>query len=428
MPESRLVAGSSEAVSLISATNGVHQWQCPIHASSRSVVVKDATTSKHHVFVGDYEGWIHKVAFTTGAHLDKFEVGGHVWGLTYADNVLYATAGNSLQAHDLASGPLWTHPMGDIAWGNPVVSNGIVYAGSWDDKLYAIKLDGTPAWISTAYTYFAGEPTVVDGVVYVAGYGKAPQEPYLVALDGASGQVLWQAQAPEKETIVDPVAVGDGRVYAPTGWGARLCAFDKGTGAALWSVKTKGHPSTALFSEGRVYVSAEHGGNDGYLQAYDAATGELLWMSQTPTATPGDSVSRPAVDEGDVTNHVFVTSQDGYLHAFDRDTGALAWKTAIGDGWPIEPTWTGVGAPHVGGRRPRQYATVDPLALILPGYIYAKINLPNPPPVEVIVARLRKSVRPRGRGEAESLLSQLRPVGSFVESLQRAIQKRIGGT
>ncbi|HEX2058073.1 MAG TPA: PQQ-binding-like beta-propeller repeat protein [Actinomycetota bacterium] len=428
MPQSHVVTSSSEAVTLISTASGAQEWQYgPINASSRCVVVKGTAVVKNHVYAGAYDGWIHKIAFATGAPLAKFEVGGPVRGLTYADDVLYANVGNSLQAHDPVTGPLWTHRMGDLAWGDPVWSNGIVYAGSWDRKLYAIEANGTPAWISTAFEFFASEPAVADGVVYASGYDTDSHEPCLAALDAASGEVLWQAQAPNKETIVDPVAVGDGRVYAPTGWGALMCAFDAATGAAQWSLSTKPHPATPLFSDGRIYVASQHSVSGGRLQAYDSDTGALLWTSQALIGSAGQSVSRPTVDEGDVTNYVLVTSQDGYLQAFDRDTGELAWKAAIGDGgWPNDPTWTDAAGPPIRPGRLREYRAVDPLALILPGPVYVDLNLPYPPPVEAIVARLRKSASPRRREEVESALSELRRIGSYVASLQKAIQGEVG--
>ncbi|MFN2588260.1 MAG: PQQ-binding-like beta-propeller repeat protein [Actinomycetota bacterium] len=413
-------------MSLINATNGAQEWQYgPIKGQSRCVVVEETTAADDHVYVGDIDGWIHKLSFVTGSPLAKIDAGGSVWGLTYADGVLYATAGNTLQAHDPVAGPLWTHAMGDISWGDPVVSNGIVYAGSWDDKLYAIKTGGTSAWISTKFSYFAAEPTVVDGVVYVSAESTDRNEPYLVALDAASGAVLWQAQAPNKAPIVDPVAVGDGRVYAGTGWGAWMCAFDAATGQLQWNVKTDAHPSTPSFWDGRVFVASEHGGNDGYLQAYDAASGALLWTSQTPTGPSGHAVSRPTVDEGPITNYVFVTSQEGYLHAFDRDTGHLAWKAAIGyGGWPNDPTWTDAAGALIGREAVRQFVAIDPLALILSTPVYVKINLPYPPPVEVVAARIRKSVGGRRRKDMDNALSQLTSTVSFVESMQQAIRRR----
>lgn len=423
MLQSRVVTSSGDAVTLISTASGGQEWQYgPIQASSRCVVVKGTTVGSTHVYVGDYDGWIHKLAFATGALLGKIQAGGPVRGLTHAKGVLYATAGNSLQAHHLVDGELWTQPMGDLAWGDPVWSNGIVFAGSWDDKLYAIKSDGTPAWISTAFSYFAAEPAVAGGLVYASGHG-ADGESYLVALDAGSGDVQWQAQAPNKATILDPVTIGDGRVYAPTGWGGLLCAFDAATGAAQWSVGTQTHSATPLFHEGRIYLASENGGaSGGRLRAFDSDTGAVLWTSQALIGSAGDSVSRPTVDEGDVTNYVLVTSQDGYLHAFDRDTGELEWKAAIGDGFPNDPTWTDAAGPLTRPGRLREYRTIDPLALILPGPVYAKINLPNPPPVEEIVARFRKSAGPTRRGEMQGTLSELRRIGSYIESLTKGIQ------
>ncbi|HET9984297.1 MAG TPA: PQQ-binding-like beta-propeller repeat protein [Longimicrobiales bacterium] len=418
MPASRLLTSSQQAVRLLDAASGGQEWQFgPVAANTSCVVVKGPTPSADHLYVGTADGWVYKLSFETGAQLAKFAVGGTAWGLAYADGVVYVNAGTTLQAHHATAGLLWTQNMGDLAWGNPVVANGIVYSGSWDGKLYAVDVNGSPAWISTAFNYFAAEPTVVDGVVYVATLTEQ-----LVALDAATGAVIWQAQSSNKANIVDPVTVANGRVYAGTHWGGLLCSFDAATGVEQWSVSVGGHPAVALYRDGRIYVATEHGAGPGYLRAFDAGSGMLLWTSQTPTGSAGDAVSRPAADEGTNTAFAFVTSQDGHAYAFDRDTGGSAWKVAIGTGWPVDPAWTdaqGSLVPH----DHRYYAAIDPLALVLRGDIYVKINLPYPQPVEVLAARVRKMAGGMNRAEKNDALAQLKSLDTVARMMQQAIRK-----
>lgn len=77
---------------------------------------------------------------------------------------------------------------------------------------------------------------------------------------------------------------------------------------------------------------------------------------------------------------------------------SVQWDVVSREGLPsvdsaIGPDFT-PGRPW---RRPRVPEVVDPMSLVLSGYIYAKINSPNPPPIEVVAARAARLV-----DEAES--------------------------
>src|SRR5690348_9293795 len=77
---------------------------------------------------------------------------------------VYTTADTGmLRALQAASGQLrWYGQTSQLAGGQPVVENGIVYAGS-SNTVYAFKTsDGTPLWIAQGYNPNAG-PLVADG-------------------------------------------------------------------------------------------------------------------------------------------------------------------------------------------------------------------------------------------------------------------------
>jgi outer membrane protein assembly factor BamB len=425
MPTSHLLTtAAGNRVRLHSAVNGGVEWHsADIDASSPTVILEAGLADL--VFVGSSDGWIYQFSLSSGAQIAKLPLWNPLpqdWvrGLAYADGVVYATAGDRLYAHQVGSGPLWKHDMDNLAWGDPVVANGIVYAGSWDGKLYAINVNGTPAWIATDLNYFAAEPVVYNGVVY------ADAGAVIVALDAATGGTLWQTTPNNQANISSPVAVGGGRVYASTAWGALVCAFDAATGAELWTSSAGGHPTPPMHWGGRVFAATEHGGGNGYVRAFDAADGHVIWQSTVPVGSSGDAVSRPVVDMGPVTPNVFVTSQDGHAYAFDGNTGALVWKSAIGGGWPVNPTWTDQAVVAPEGPWD-DFVAVDPLSLVLRSDIYVKINLPYPAPVERAAVRLRKAeggMSDRQRREALKQLSHLTNIGQVltgaIESLPRS--------
>jgi outer membrane protein assembly factor BamB len=89
---------------------------------------------------------------------------------------------------------------------SPAVANGVVYIGSSDDTLYALKGDtGAELWrFSTLGA--ATSPAVANGVVYVA-----ETDGKVYALNADSGESLWSftTGAP----IYSSPAVADGVVY-----------------------------------------------------------------------------------------------------------------------------------------------------------------------------------------------------------------------
>jgi len=405
-------------VRLLAANSGALGWESPFFSpSSPAIVVKGANPNQDHAFVGTFNGAIHKIGLWSGTQQATFQIGGAVRGLAHSDNVVYANVGASLVAYNIdPPNLLWTKAMDEISWGAPYVSNGIVYSGSWDGKLYAIRTDGTTAWISTAFDFWAAQPIVEGGVVYAAAWEK------LVALDAATGAVIWQSSTPNGATITSPVGFGDGRIYVGTAWGALLCAFDASNGNELWSSNFGGHPTPPTYRAGRVFAAAENGGGDGYLKSFDAADGHLLWTSQVPVSNSGDAVSR-AVFDGPYDHHVFVASQNGNVYAFQRSSGTLNWKAGVGSVWPIDPKWTeqrGI-MPWDSYRDIPEYRTIDPMALLLRGDIYVKLNLPYPLPLEAAVVRVRQSAQGMTEKQKKMALKQLSNLDMVSDVLKEAI-------
>jgi len=425
MSKSSLITSMTN-VRLLAANSGALGWESNFFSpSSRAIVVKGTSPNQDDLFVGTYNGTIEKISLWSGTQEASFQIGSTVWGLKHADNILYANAGNSLVAYKIdPPNLLWTKAMDDKSWGSPFVSNGIVYSGSWDGKLYAIRTDGTTAWISTDFDFWAAQPIVENGVVYAAAWEK------LVALDASTGKVIWQSSTPNGATITSPVSYGDGRIYVGTAWGGLLCAFDSSNGNELWSSNFGGHPTPPTYRGGRVFAAAEHGGGNGYLKSFDAADGHLLWTSQVPVSNSGDAVSR-AVFDGLYGHKVFVTSQNGTAYAFQRSSGTLVWQAGVGSTWPEDPTWTEQSKtmPWDEGPNIGEYRTIDPMALLLRGDIYVKLNLPYPLPLEVVVVRVRQSAHGMSENQKNMALKQLNNLSRVSEVLKDAfiMPKELGG-
>ncbi|OYW92417.1 MAG: PQQ-dependent dehydrogenase, methanol/ethanol family, partial [Caulobacterales bacterium 32-67-6] len=130
--------------------------------------------------------------------------------------------------------------------------------------------------------------------------------------------------------------VKDGVLYTTTAW-SKVFAFDAATGALKWSYDPKVAGEKAFDAccdvvnrgvavwGGKVYVGAL----DGRLIALDAETGAEAWSVQTTdTAKPYTITGAPRVVKGKVLigNGGAEYGVRGYLSAYDAETGALIWR------------------------------------------------------------------------------------------------------
>jgi len=151
-------------------------------------------------------------------------------------------------------------------------------------------------------------PIVVDGVMYIStAWSK------VMAVDAASGAVLWRYD-PEVDgskgahaccdVVNRGVAVWEGKVFVGTIDG-RLVALDAATGAELWDVVTvdQAQPYTITGAprvvRGKVVIgnSGAELGVRGYVSAYDADSGAMVWRFYTVPGNPANGPDGAASDE-----------------------------------------------------------------------------------------------------------------------------------
>ena len=143
-------------------------------------------------------------------------------------------------------------------------------------------------------------PIVVDGVMYVSATWSK-----VFALNAKTGEQLW---------AYDPKVPGD--------WGINACCDVVNRGVAVWN--------------GKVYV----GTLDGRLVALDAATGKPVWETLTVDNTKRYAISgAPRVAKGKVFigNAGAELGVRGYLSAYDAETGKMLWRFYTVPGDPSQP-------------------------------------------------------------------------------------------
>jgi PQQ-dependent dehydrogenase (methanol/ethanol family) len=150
-------------------------------------------------------------------------------------------------------------------------------------------------------------PLVYDGVMYTTGSWSIAY-----AFDAVTGQELWrydpQVDRSRTRTICCDVvnrglAMYEGHVYLGTLDG-RLVAIDMATGRPSWDVMTidqsKPYAITGapIIADGRVLIGNAGGeyGIRGYVSAYDAVTGEMVWRTHTVPGNPADGFESEAME------------------------------------------------------------------------------------------------------------------------------------
>lgn len=182
------------------------------------------------------------------------------------------------------------------------LAHGRTYGEQRFSPLDAINTDNVGqlglAWFADLGTRRGLEatPIAVDGVIYTTGDWSR-----VYAIDAATGKQIW---------AYDP--------KVPREWGVNACCDVVNRGAAVW--------------KGRVYV----GTIDGRLVALDAATGALVW--ETLTIDPGKPYTitgapRIVKDKVIIGNGGAEYGVRGYVSAYDAATGKMVWRfwTVPGD-------------------------------------------------------------------------------------------------
>ncbi len=156
--------------------------------------------------------------------------------------------------------------------------------------------------------------------------------------------------------------VVDGVMYFTTAW-SKVVAVNAETGAKLWTYDPQVPPEWAINAccdvvnrglavwKGKLFL----GTLDGRLVALDAATGKLVWEKLTIDPRSRYTITgAPRVVKGRVIigNGGAEMSVRGYISAYDADTGNLLWRFYTVPGDPSKPfespileqaakTWTG---------------------------------------------------------------------------------------
>lgn len=274
---------------------------------------------------------------------------------------------------------IWQFACEDEIFSSPVVSNGVLYVGSYDHNLWALDAkSGEFVWKYATEGGITATPCLYkdkvivgseDQILYAVGtvqgriawscptHGKirssaredfdhvffGSDDGYLYAVSAMSGRKAWHFQTMKEirstPAIKDEIVCfgsDDGHLYALNIQGRNL----------RWRFRiSRGVMSSPLIFEGLVYV----GGMDNNLYAIDMRYGSAAWRYRTG----GRLMSSPAVSPE--LGVIYIGSTDGYVYATDANSGRLVWKFAT-ENQVISSPVVHEGRVYIGSRDGHLYA------------------------------------------------------------------------
>ena len=216
---------------------------------------------------------------------------------------------------------VWLYREAGIGYAGFAVAAGTLYtSGARGDQEYAVAVNaetGVEVWATELGPRLKnnwgdgprGTPTVSAGKVYVmSGQG------FLVALEAASGKLLWKTamtdlggKVPQWGYTESVLVDGNRVICTPGGAQGAVAALDKNTGKVIW--QSKGFSELAQYSSP---ILIEHNGvrqvvvlTMSKLAGVAVESGELLWQSSWPGKTA--VIPTPIFSDG----CVFITSGYG---------------------------------------------------------------------------------------------------------------------
>jgi len=230
-------------------------------------------------------------------------------------------------------GIAWRLQTGGPVRSSPVVSQGVVYVGSTDGKVYAIDAArGTVRWRYDAGSAVSATPALAGGMVVVAawdgsvhGIARTTGKRVWRVGTGANARLAWGYESGDNWT--SSATIAGGTIFVGSGDGG-LYALDLATGHTRWRATTRGRiRSSAAVTADQVIV----GSFDGSVYSFDRASGRERWRFATDgTRFASDTFgfdrksiqSSPAV-AGEL---VLVGARDGFFYALDLATGMERWR------------------------------------------------------------------------------------------------------
>lgn len=221
------------------------------------------------------------------------------------------SAGLTLQEQQVK--PVWEFECEDDIRSSPVIENGILYVGAYDNNLYALTAaKGQFLWKYATDGGIVSRPLLDGGSIYIGS-----EDGKLHAISVKTGKLLWNF--PTEGPIRCSPRIAEGHIFIGSD-DASLYAINLASYRKSWSLRTEGPiRSTPFISNGLIYF-----GNEANEFTCADFRGQSKWRFYTKRA----NTSSPLVIDG----IVYFSSLDGNFYALDAKSGWVIWRYRMGKG------------------------------------------------------------------------------------------------
>ena len=215
--------------------------------------------------------------------------------------------------------PVWVFQCEDEVRGTPLVYNGLVYTGCYDNNLYAINAsNGEFQWKYPTEGGIVSRPAIADDTIF---FGSEDKRVY--AVSARYGKLSWMYYT--EGAIRSSGRIADGHLFIGSD-DRFLHAVNINTGRAAWTYDTGDEiRSTPFIINELVYFGTE----GGELLCLNFR-GQVKWRFKAKRAI----TSSPWVQD----SVVFVNSMDGFLYAVDAKSGWMLWRFRMEKPSIVSPT------------------------------------------------------------------------------------------
>jgi outer membrane protein assembly factor BamB len=285
--------------------------------------------SGKQIFIGTSKGEIWSISFKGGT-IWKTKLNGPVKStpliILSKKILIVGTIGGGLVALDIKTGKKkWRFQGFGSFLGEPVYSNGVIYATTSKNMLYAVDSDDGSLHWSKRHETFVGytvrghsSPLIVGKYLY---FGLSDGK--ILALDiKKRGAVIWskQLEKVEDENYIDADAVPlykNNSLFVAT-YRKGVKSLDPKTGDLNWNFPSYGVTSLSYYKDRLYFVSPKNG-----IYCIDL-NGKIIWRQHTEFGTPGKIIFW--------NNRMLITFDKGGIIALDAKTGLYYQRFDSGSG------------------------------------------------------------------------------------------------
>jgi len=208
---------------------------------------------------------------------------------------------------------LWSFECEDEIRGTPLLHQGTLYTGCYDNNLYALDAsNGEFKWKYAADGGIPGRPAIYENNIF---FGSEDNRMHVVS--ARSGAVVWTYYSEGPMRSSPRLAEGHAFIGSDD---AHLHAVNISSGRLAWKAEASSPiRSTPFVTDQYVYYGSEDG--DFYCTDF---RGEIKWRYKAKRAI----TSSPLV----VRNAVYFASLDGMVYALDATSGWVIWRFRMGKG------------------------------------------------------------------------------------------------